>query len=135
MAANFHRLVILLKPIEGRPFICTNTNLRPLSVGGPLDEPLRSLLRPVRPLIENLFAIDRCREIFENVHRTAPGDGASAIRRLLELLAVEYRVAHPSWLAFPAPASRWSPPTIRSDRWMTPFWRRFSRKSAQTCAF
>jgi len=70
-----------------------NVNTRTLSVGGLLDEPLRSILRPVEPLLEKLFAIDRCREVFENVRRTTPGDGVSAIRRLLELLAVEYRVA------------------------------------------
>jgi putative hemolysin len=66
---------------------------RPLTVGGLLDEPLRSLLSPVEPLMEKLFGIDRCREVFETARRTGPGDGASAVRRMLELLAVDYRVS------------------------------------------
>jgi putative hemolysin len=69
-----------------------NVTSRPLSVGGLLDEPLRSILSPVEPLMEKLFGIDRCREVFETVRRTGSGDGASSIRRLLELLAVDYRV-------------------------------------------
>jgi len=62
-------------------------------VNGLLAEPLRSLLRPVEPWLEKLFAIDRCREVFDDVRRSGPGDGVSAIRRLLELLAVDYRIS------------------------------------------
>jgi putative hemolysin len=46
----------------------------------------------VEPLIEKLFGIERCREIFDTARRTGAGDGASAIRRMMELLAVDYRV-------------------------------------------
>jgi putative hemolysin len=70
-----------------------NATARTLSVGGLLDEPLRSLLSPVEPFMEKLFGIDRCRELFETARRTGPGDPAGAVRRLLELLAVDYRVA------------------------------------------
>ena len=64
---------------------------RPLSVSGLLDEPLRSILRPMEPLMEKLFAIDRCREVFETARRA--GDGPCAVSRMLELLAVDYRIA------------------------------------------
>jgi putative hemolysin len=70
-----------------------NATTRPLSVGGLLDEPLRSLLSPVEPFVEKLFGIARCRELFAIARRTGPGDPAGAVRRLLELLAVDYRVA------------------------------------------
>jgi len=70
-----------------------NATTRTLSVGGLLDEPLRSLLSPVEPFIEKLFGIDRCRELFAIARHTVPGDPAGAVRRLLELLAVDYRVA------------------------------------------
>jgi putative hemolysin len=63
-----------------------------LSVGGLLDEPLRSILSPVEPLMEKLFGIERCREVFEAVRRSSPGDGASALSRMLEVLSVDYRV-------------------------------------------
>ncbi|MEI9971876.1 MAG: hypothetical protein WDO73_07350 [Ignavibacteriota bacterium] len=66
---------------------------RPLSVGGLLDEPLRTILSPVEPWVEKLFGIDRCRQVFETARREAAGDGVGAVRRMLELLAVEYRVA------------------------------------------
>jgi len=66
---------------------------RPLSVGGLLDEPLRSILSPVEPLMEKLFGIERCREVFAAARRSGSGDGPSAIRRMLELLSVDYRVA------------------------------------------
>jgi putative hemolysin len=68
-------------------------NPRPLSVGGLLDEPLRSILGPVEPLVEKLFGIDRCREVFETARRTARGNGAGAVRCMLELLAVDIRVS------------------------------------------
>ena len=42
---------------------------------------------------EKLFGIDRCRDVFETARRTCPGDGVGAVRQMLELLAVEYRVA------------------------------------------
>src|SRR5580698_2639830 len=70
-----------------------NAAPRPLTFGGLLDEPLRSILSPMEPLMEKLFSIDRCREVFETVRRATPGDGASALRRMLELLAVDYRVS------------------------------------------
>jgi hypothetical protein len=38
-------------------------NARPLSVGAFLDEPLRSFLTPIEPILEKLLAIDRCREV------------------------------------------------------------------------
>jgi putative hemolysin len=41
--------------------------------------------------VEKLFGIDRCREVFDTARRA--GGGPSAISRMLELLAVEYRVA------------------------------------------
>ena len=70
-----------------------NATTRPLSVGGFLDEPLRSILSPVEPLMEKLFGIERCREVFEAARRSGSGDGPRAIRRMLELLSVDYRVA------------------------------------------
>lgn len=70
-----------------------NAAPRPLSVGGLLDEPLRTILSPVEPWVEKLFGIDRCRDVFETARRTCPGDGVGAVRQMLELLAVEYRVA------------------------------------------
>jgi putative hemolysin len=63
-------------------------------MGGLLDEPLRSILSPVEPLVERLFGLDRCREVFEAVRRTGCADGASAIRRMLQLLAVDYRASN-----------------------------------------
>lgn len=43
--------------------------------------------------MEKLFGIERCREVFETARRTGSGDAASAIRRMLELVGVDYRVA------------------------------------------
>ena len=56
-----------------------------------LDEPLRSLLGPVEPLVEKLFGIDRCRQVFETARRA--GDGVEAVCRMLELLGVDYGAA------------------------------------------
>ena len=70
-----------------------NATVRPLSVGGLLDEPLRSILSPVEPFMEKLFGIDRCRQLFEIARRPGPGNPIGVVRRLLKVLGVDYRVA------------------------------------------
>jgi putative hemolysin len=69
-----------------------NAPHRPLSLGGLLDEPLRSLLSPVEPLMEKFFGFDRCRAVYQAACRTSP-DTPALTRRMLELLSVNYRVA------------------------------------------
>lgn len=58
---------------------------------GLLEEPLRSFLSPVEPLVEKLFGIERCRQVFDTARRA--GGGVEAVRRMLELLGVDYHVA------------------------------------------
>jgi putative hemolysin len=58
-----------------------------LSVSGLLDEPLRSLLHPMEPLIQRLFRIDQLSQLFETARRAG---GGGAVTRLLELLGVDY---------------------------------------------
>jgi len=65
--------------------------IRPLSVGGLFDEPLRSMIVRLEPLLEKLFGFEQCRQVFAAARQS--GVGMEAIRRMLELLAVDYRIA------------------------------------------
>jgi putative hemolysin len=69
-----------------------------LSVFGLLDEPLRSLLRPMEPLIQKLFRIDQLRQLFEIARRSG---GEGAVVRLLKLIGVEYCCAEEEFERIP----------------------------------
>jgi len=76
-------LFVRLKPFRREPDVCKVKLPGLCSVCGLLDEPRRSFLRPVEPLVEKLFGIDRCRRVFDTVRRA--GGGVEAVRRMLEL--------------------------------------------------
>lgn len=68
----------------------TETTLDLPPVSALLDEPLRSMLRPVEPAIERLLSFDRMRQVIDAVR--CGGEGPGAIPRLLEMLGITVHV-------------------------------------------
>ncbi|HXB72019.1 MAG TPA: GNAT family N-acyltransferase [Candidatus Acidoferrales bacterium] len=68
----------------------TETIREPLSVFGLLNEPLRSMLTPMQPAIQKLFAFDRLQRVFDAARRA--GHGTEPVARVLELLGITWHV-------------------------------------------